>query len=337
MPRANYLSAGRHPGEKMAGCCRICGNKTMNRPYEIREMMFGLRETFAYFQCSNCQCLQISKIPEDMSKYYTSHYYSFSRGRKKLQIAKLKKSVKKLNNKYAVFGDGIIGKLLYTAFPEPSMRCLSRIPINKSMRILEVGSGDGGFLLDLAEIGFTNLVGIDPYIEEDISFNKKVSVFKQSIEDVSGKWDIIIFHHSFEHCEDPETVLMHVSHLLDFHGTCIIRVPTVSSFAWEHYHTDWVQIDAPRHFFIPSIRSMELLAEKANLQLIDVQYDSTAFQFWGSEQYRRKVSLFSDSSYLVNPRKSIFRYADIFLFKKRAKRLNLLKHGDQLALYLKKL
>ena len=309
----------------------------MSSPYAIREMMFGSRETFTYFQCSNCECLQISSIPGDMSKYYTSHYYSFSRGKKKLQIAKLKKSVKKLNNKYAVFGDGIIGKLLYAAFPEPSMRCLSRIPINRNMRILEIGSGDGGFLLDLAEIGFTNLVGIDPYIEEDISFNKKVSVFKQSIEDVSGKWDIIIFHHSFEHCEDPETVLMHVSHLLDFHGTCIIRAPTVSSFAWEHYHTDWVQIDAPRHFFIPSIRSMELLAEKANLQLIDVQYDSTAFQFWGSEQYRRNVSLFSDSSYLVNPRKSMFGYVDVFLFKKRAKRLNLLKRGDQLALYLKKL
>ena len=253
----------------------------MNRPYEIREMMFGLREVFTYFQCSNCRCLQISKIPEDLPKYYTSYYYSFSRGKKKLQITRLKKNVKKLVNKYAVFNEGMIGKLLYMAFPEPSMRCLSKIPIHKSMKILEIGSGDGAFLLDLAEIGFTSLVGIDPYLKEDIWFNDRVSVLKKTIEDVSGKWDIIIFHHSFEHCEDPETVLRHVSHLLDFDGICIIRAPTVSSFAWEHYHTDWVQIDAPRHLFIPSIRSMELLAEKANLRLIDMEYDSTGFQFWG--------------------------------------------------------
>jgi len=308
----------------------------MNRSYEIREMMFGLGEIFTYFQCSNCQCLQISNIPEDMSKYYTSHYYSFSRGKKKLQITRLKKNVKKLVNKYAVFNEGMIGKLLYTVFPEPSMRCLSKIPIGKGKRILEIGSGDGGFLLDLAEIGFTNLVGIDPYIEEDIWFNDKVSVFKKTIEDVSGKWDIIIFHHSFEHCEDPETVLRHVSHLLDFDGICIIRAPIVSSFAWEHYGTDWVQIDAPRHVFIPSIRSMELLAEEANLQLIDVEYDSTAFQFWGSEQYRNDIPLFSDSSYLVSPRKSMFRYVDIYLFKKRAKQLNLEKQGDQVIIYFKK-
>lgn len=309
----------------------------MNSPYEIREMMFGLRETFTYFQCSSCQCLQISNIPEDMSKYYTSRYYSFSRGKKKLQIAKLKKSVKKLVNKYAVFGEGMIGKLLYAAFPEPSMCCLSRIPIDRNMRILEIGSGDGAFLLDLAEIGFTDLKGIDPYIEEDITYDKGVRVFKKTVEDVSGKWDLIIFHHSFEHCDDPETVLRHVSHLLDSNGACIIRAPLVPSFAWEHYGVHWVQIDAPRHLFIPSIRSMEILAKKANLRLFDAAYDSTDFQFWGSEQYRRNVSLFSDSSYLVSPRKSMFGYVDVFLFKKRAKRLNLLKRGDQLALYLKKL
>ena len=309
----------------------------MNSPYKVREMMFGLREIFTYFQCSNCQCLQISKIPEDMSKYYTSHYYSFSRGKKKQKIAKLKKSVKKLNNKYAVFGEGMFGKLLYAVFPEPSMRCLSRIPINRNMRILEIGSGDGGFLLDLAEIGFTDLVGVDPYIEEDLILNKGVRVLKQTIEEVSGNWDIIIFHHSFEHCDDPESVLTYVSHLLDSNGICIIRAPTVSSFAWEHYGVHWVQIDAPRHLFIPSIRSMELLAEKANLHLFDAAYDSTDFQFWGSEQYRHNISLFSDSSYLVSPRKSMFGYVDILLFKKRAKRFNLQKHGDQLALYLKKL
>ena len=298
--------------------------------------MLGLRDTFTYFQCSDCGCLQIANSPEDMSKYYPSDYYSFSRGKKKSQIFGFKKNVKRLVNEYAVFNNGIIGKFLYMAFPEPSMRCLSRIPIGKSMSILEIGSGDGAFLLDLAEIGFTKVVGIDPYIEEDISYNKEVRVFKQTIEDVSGKWDIILFHHSFEHCEDPKAVLMHVSKLLDYQGICIIRVPTVSSFAWEYYRTDWVQLDAPRHFFIPSIRSMELLAEKASLHLIDIKYDSTDFQFWGSEQYRNDISLFSKSSYLINPRKSMFNYKDIRLFKKRAKQLNAEKQGDQAALIFKR-
>jgi hypothetical protein len=110
----------------------------------------------------------------------------------------------------------------------------------------------------------------------------------------------------------------------------------VSSFAWEYYRTDWVQLDAPRHFFIPSIRSMELLAKKADLRLGHIEYDSTDFQFWGSEQYRNDISLFSKSSYLIKPRKSMFNYKDIRSFKKRAKQLNAEKQGDQVALIFKK-
>ena len=48
--------------------CRICNNIEGNKTYEVREMMWGLRETFAYFQCSKCECFQISQIPSDMSK-----------------------------------------------------------------------------------------------------------------------------------------------------------------------------------------------------------------------------------------------------------------------------
>jgi len=37
-------------------------------------------------------------------------------------------------------------------------------------------------------------------------------------------------------------------------GWCVIRIPTVSSFAWEHYREQWVQLDAPRHFFLHKVR-----------------------------------------------------------------------------------
>jgi SAM-dependent methyltransferase len=308
----------------------------MNNPHEVREMMFGLGETFTYFQCSDCECLQILDAPGDMSKYYPSDYYSFSRGKKRLKLPGLKRSIKRLLNKYAVFNEGKIGKLLYGTFPEPSMRCLSRIPINRNMKILDIGSGDGAFLLDLADLGFTRLLGIDPYIEKDISINRSVTIHKQTAEDVSGKWDVILFHHSFEHCENPKITLSHVSSLLAREGTCIIRVPTASSFAWRFYGADWVQIDAPRHLFIPSLRTMELLGKEAGLHLFDIRYDSTAFQFWGSEQYRCDIPLFSNRSYLVNPRESMFRHTDIRLFKKWAQRLNIQKEGDQAAFYLRK-
>ena len=57
--------------------CRICGNAEGNHAYDVREMMFGTRETFRYFQCGRCHCLQIARIPDDMSRFYPGNYYSF--------------------------------------------------------------------------------------------------------------------------------------------------------------------------------------------------------------------------------------------------------------------
>jgi hypothetical protein len=59
--------------------CKICGNIEENKVFEIREMMFGFRDEFTYFECSKCGCLQIAEIPINMEKYYPSNYYSFQK------------------------------------------------------------------------------------------------------------------------------------------------------------------------------------------------------------------------------------------------------------------
>jgi hypothetical protein len=56
--------------------CRICGNIKDNKEYIIKEMHFGFGEEFTYFQCKKCGCLQIKNIPDNLSKYYPSNYYS---------------------------------------------------------------------------------------------------------------------------------------------------------------------------------------------------------------------------------------------------------------------
>ena len=54
--------------------CRICGNKEGNAPFEAREMMFGTRERFTYFECNSCGCLQIAEIPDDLARFYAADY-----------------------------------------------------------------------------------------------------------------------------------------------------------------------------------------------------------------------------------------------------------------------
>lgn len=314
--------------------CRICGNSTQNRSYEIKEMMFGFRDIFTYFQCSQCNCLQIKEIPPDISKYYPEKYYSFEPVEELRNP--LKNLLKKMRDSYAIFNKGILGKLLFILYPNEKLRTLYKTNINKQSRILDVGCGSGLLLYSLKNIGFHSLLGIDPYINKDIRYENGLTILKKSVFQITEKWDLIMFNHSFEHISNPIETLQQCSELLNNGGVCLIRIPTVSSYAWNYYKANWVQLDAPRHFFLYSIDSINLLTQQSELRLEEIVFDSFEFQFWGSEQYLRDIPLRAENSYLNNPSKSIFTHSQIKSFKNKAKKMNLLKQGDQAAFYLRK-
>lgn len=316
--------------------CRICDNSDKNKTYEVKEMMFGFPEKFNYFECAQCGCLQIAEFPSDISKYYPSNYYSFLSPSPESSGNRIGKLLKKLRDKYALSKKGMIGKLVYNRYPNDPLRILSQVSLRKNSRIIDVGCGSGPFLYALSEIGYKNLLGVDPFIKNDIEYGNGLKIHKKTIHEVYGKWDLIMFHHSFEHMPDFLETLHSVSRLLDDGGICYIRIPTVSSYAWKHYKENWVQLDAPRHLFLHSIESMTILAEKANLVLVDVVYESHDLQFWGSEQYLRGITFTDPRSYFSNPTDSIFSKEEINSFKQKAKKLNSENRGDSAVFFLRK-
>ncbi len=295
-------------------------------------MMFGLRDEFDYLECSSCKCLQIIDVPASMSKYYPANYYSFASVPPRSRLLKF---LLKLRNRYALSGRGFIGKLLHRySPPKLPLSSLARLELDHDARILDVGCGRGLLLNALSDMGFVNLLGIDPFLAADVENENGVKLLKTSIHDVTGEFDVIMFHHAFEHISDPGPTLKAVHRLLAPGGRCVIRIPTVSSYAWQHYKTNWVQLDAPRHFYIHSIESMRILAGQAGLELESVVYDSSAFQFWASEQYAADIPLVDSRSYSVSPANSRFTNEQIAAFEKRAIELNQSELGDQAAFYL---
>ena len=313
--------------KRMSNQCRICNNSLNNETIIIREMQFGTRENFTYFKCSYCGCLQISEPPEEISKYYPHEkYYSYQEVKHKNNwYSKIKKNIKPIlfdiyiNTKHTFF----LKKLPYIRtlddFKWLKILIQQKV-IRREFAILDVGCGTGHLLQEMSIWKFNNLTGIDPFIEKDIIYPSGVRVLKQYIFNVTDMYDLIMMHHSFEHMDNPHLVFKQLYKMLNPNGCLLIRIPVSDSFAYRKYGNNWFQIDAPRHFFLHTTRSMIYLSKDAGFVLKQIVYDSTEAQFLYSEKYCRDISLFESLDFSSKYIKSC---------KKQAKILNQMLDGDQ--------
>lgn len=313
--------------------CIACGISSDYKEYIIREMMFGTRDEFIYLECKNCGCLQIKNIPRDLHKYYPQNYYSFKESKSKY----IKDYFINLRNKYSSGRKNLVGKILANRFTAPShINILKILNAQLNWKILDIGSGRGEKLLELKKIGFSNLLGIDPFIDSDINFNSGFQIKKASVLEIKGSFDLVLLRHSLEHMEDPEITLEAIKGITNEESLIIIWIPISGNFAWKKYREDWVQLDAPRHLFIPTEKSINLLVSRCGYKIFNKFYDSSCFQFWASEQYRNNIPLTDSHSYSVSPRKSIFSKSKMKNFVKEAKNLNVKEDGDQACFILQK-
>ena len=318
--------------------CISCGNSSHYQLHTVKEMMYGLREEFTYFECLDCGCLQIVEVPKSLDKYYPNDYYSFQKGNKSNSIRKIISLLGRERTRYSLFRQGILGRCVNLKYRYPEGELLRKFGIRENWKILDIGCGAGSWLFSLSELGFNNLYGVDPFIDADIN-EGSVKIQKGTIHELKNpqKFNFIRSRHSFEHTPDQYDILIKIHELLAPDGICTIAMPVKTETVWKRYGTNWVQIDAPRHLVIHTVRSFTNLARKAGFEVTDVIFDSTAFQFWGSEQYMSDIPLKSEKSYSVSPRNSIFSRKMIQHYRHEAERLNRESQGDQAIFVLRPL
>jgi SAM-dependent methyltransferase len=313
--------------------CRICGNAHSSTIHRVPEMMYGLREEFNYLECHHCGCLQLLEHPDDPSKYYGPHYYAYQKPAENALKAFLRRRLVQ----HALYRKNLIGHVLSKRLTPPTY-CdwFKKCAVTPESEILDVGCGNGGRILKMHSDGFRCVTGLDPYIQEDIRYECGVTVHKKYLRQMDGVFDFIMLNHSFEHMADPLDVMQHLRRLVSPSGYVLIRIPVASSHAWRKYGVHWVQLDAPRHVFLHTPRSISLLAGQVQMRVVDITYDSCEFQFWGSEQYKQGIPLTDPRSYCVNAGKSIFSKAQIEAFRAQSRILNANNAGDSACFFLRK-
>lgn len=326
--------------------CRICDNKEGNKSHVAREMQFGLPDEFEYIECAQCGCLQIKQIPDDLAKYYPNSYFSYrapqSASHHETGIKGFKKRFirNQITNHYlnrdSRLGAWLEGKSSLSAdYPawmrlqKPSLR------LNLKSSILDVGCGTGQLLHDLASFGFSNLTGVDPFIERDINDNG-IRIWKKPLDALDQQFDFIMLHHSFEHMPEPLATLRQLRRLLKDKGHLLIRIPLAGSYAWRKYGTNWAQLDAPRHLHLHTLKSMKQLADRAGFKVDEVNFDAEGFALTASEQYLKNIPLMAPESFFVNPKQTIFSNEELEFFRKQDEQLNKTGEADCAGFYLSK-
>lgn len=286
--------------------CSIYHCSTGQR-HHAEERMFGWGDPFKYFECGDCGCLQLVEPPEDLGKYYPpGEYYSYH--------VKLASSVlispwrrwlrRKRNEAQLSKAKGLMGKIAKKK-PAPGIElyrpwfCENK-NIHLQSRLLDVGCGNGVLLSSLANLGFESLTGVDPFLSDETAPHP-LRLFVVSLEEFQeADFELIMFHHSFEHLPDPLTTLKATAAKLSPDGVCLIRIPIATAGPWKRYGTHWVELDAPRHFHLHTERSLDHLAKQCGLKIVRTEYEETAFPYAGSELYLRDKPLFQNGINLIH-------------------------------------
>jgi 2-polyprenyl-3-methyl-5-hydroxy-6-metoxy-1,4-benzoquinol methylase len=280
------------------------------------EMMHGESGPFRYVYCNNCQSTYQPEKLADYGQFYPSSYYSFQYHEPETLAERLRQLKRKYRNSFYYLSRGLLGRLLANARPCPVNHLSKHVKLRNDMSILEIGSGTGELLHEIADLGIRKVIGIDPFVPSDIVYKNGAKVYKSSIQELATiandeRFDLIMFNHSLEHSPTPFADLATVSRYLKQKGEILIRLPVSGSEISQKYGQYWWSLDAPRHIYLFSTKSMALLAQKCGLTVKRTHFEGTIDDFLASEQHKAGISLLAKNSYVVSKDFSAFSESEI--------------------------
>jgi 2-polyprenyl-3-methyl-5-hydroxy-6-metoxy-1,4-benzoquinol methylase len=240
--------------------CDICGSTTRRLIFEQRFVTFdedaGLLAGYDVVACAGCGFVYADGLPE---KAVFERYY---RGMSKHEPDPDQTVVPP----YKRHNTDLIAKRVSYYWPR------------RNIRILDVGVGGGATLLALRDLGYTDLMGLDPSARTAEVMRRKygLNVLNTPVSKLTScpeRFDVILLSGVLEHLRDLGPTLLLLKSVLNEHGSMCIAVPDANRFI-ESIESPF-QYLSTEHINFFTKKSLQSLFAQTDMAL-QVSWESTA-------------------------------------------------------------
>jgi len=237
--------------------CAICNKKTHKKllykqnfePSQINKKIFSARRLpdrlhYKIVQCQNCNLIFADSIlkTNQLAKLYKESLLTYQN-----QIQDLSKT-------YGYY-----------------LKKLERFKVKKN-RLLEIGCGNGFFLLEAKRQGYKQIWGVEPSKDairkapKQVKNNIKNDMFSKKLFK-KNSFDVICFFQTFDHISNPNRFLKHCYYLLKPNGLILAINHNTNSLQSRILKSKSPIIDI-EHPYLYSPITMKLIFQKNNFQVL---------------------------------------------------------------------
>lgn len=236
------------------GYCVVCGRDEGRLLFAGKDRWYHLPGSFHIFRCPYCASYFISPrlSLRELGIYYPDHYYPYlelkqgnlsGRIKERLSIRKQLRLVKKYRNKPG--------------------------------KALDVGCGNGAFLLALKNAGWQVWgTEINPALVERLR-SKGINMFLGDLSEIDfayHRFDLITFWDVLEHLSSPRTALQIAARLASPDGILMISIPNPESLEATLFGPYWAGWDIPRHLWLAPIPVLGRMLEEVGWSIRSIVY-----------------------------------------------------------------
>ncbi|WP_299873360.1 bifunctional 2-polyprenyl-6-hydroxyphenol methylase/3-demethylubiquinol 3-O-methyltransferase UbiG [uncultured Cocleimonas sp.] len=268
--------------------CPICDTKSRELLHEKLNdnNLFHAPGNWSMYRCSSCSSTYLDPrpTPETIALAY-KNYYTHDERASFSSLSLLKKLQRILVNGYINYNFGtknhpasILGILVINLMPttrlilDSTMRHLPKA--KPGMRLLDLGCGNGKFLLQARSAGW-DVVGVDFDQEAvDVACMQGLDVRLGGIDILDPRieqFDVITLSHIIEHVHQPIDILKACNRLLKPGGFLWLDTPNSEAEGHRVFGANWRGLEPPRHLAIFSFESMNKTLKLSGFVNIEIQ------------------------------------------------------------------